>query len=151
MLALILTATLNLGAQSYREYRDEIGRQELYEKYRMFACKLRPSIDESSRLYIELTLLVAFVGTRLKRVQGKLLYCAGLIGTTIYYFLWWRYYFRFAEIAGSELKFVESIAYLYQATYLDICIAVSIALLLLWEFSWAILLLFRLNSSRLIR
>ncbi|PYS51803.1 MAG: hypothetical protein DMF68_03110 [Acidobacteria bacterium] len=149
VLALLFIATLNLGAQFYREYRQELELQRLQEEHPgITVCRLGgPPIDVSSRLYIELALVAAFIGIGLKRFQSKLFYFVGLIGVAVTYFFWWKYHFRIAENAGIRIGWGNHIAYLNEANYWDICIAVSIALLLLWEFSCAILSLFRTNSS----
>jgi hypothetical protein len=42
-------------------------------------------------MYVEIFLLVALVGSRLKRLQNTLLSVVGLSGATIVYILWWQY------------------------------------------------------------
>src|SRR4051794_18818250 len=99
MLSLFLTVSLNLGGQLYRMIRDDLKLQRLSEEHPgITVCKFGIPINESSRFYIELTLLVAFIGARIRKFPGRLLYFAGLIGTAIFYISWWKYYFRMVEM-----------------------------------------------------
>ncbi len=139
-LAILVAASLNLGWQFNRMQRESVRGQKAYEEYGIIVCRFGPSRDEASRVYIELFLMVAFVGSRLPHLKGTLLTVVGFSGATAVYLHWWQYYFRLAELSESELKFVRHIAYLYNATFLDICIAVSIALLVLLHIGRALLL-----------
>ena len=133
VLVILLAATLNLGRQFYRMNRESVESQELYEQYGVIACRLGPSVDERSRIYIELALIVAFLASRLKGFKGYALCGVSLLGVGMIYFFWWQYYFRLAKLAGSELIYIKHIAYLYQATVVDICIAASVTTFLLWQ------------------
>jgi len=137
-LAVILAASLNLGWQFYRMHQDVIRRQKAYEQRGVAVCYFGPAADESSRMYIELFLLVAFVGSRLKGFMSMLLSVVGLSGATLFYMVWWQYYFRIAEVSESEMALVKHIAYLYRANLLDIGIAVSIAFLILLHLRYAV-------------
>lgn len=138
-LALFIAASVSLAWQFYRVYREEVESQRAYEQYSLIVCKFGPSRDEASRIYIELFVLVAFIGVFLRGLKSTLLTVIGLTGVTIIYLLWWQSYFRLAEIAGSELQFIKHTAYLYRANYLDISIATVTALLISLHMSRAIL------------
>lgn len=111
------------------DVREGVESQRVYEEYGVIVCKFGPSRDEASRMYIELFVLVAFIGVFQRGLTSTLLTVIGLTGVTIIYLLWWRYYFRLAEIAGSELQFIKHTAYLYRANHLDLSIAAVTALL----------------------
>jgi hypothetical protein len=138
-LALFLAASVSLSWQFYRMYREGIESQRAYEQYGVIVCKFGPSRDEASRMYIELFVLVAFIGVFQRGLTGTVLTVIGLTGVTIIYLTWWRYYFRLAEIAGSELQFIKHTVYLYRANYLDLSIAAATALLISLHVRWAIL------------
>ena len=146
-LALLITASLNLGLQVHRMHLAEEARQRVYEETggAVMACYFGRAMDEASRFFIELALIVAFAGSRLKHLAGRFLYVAGLIGAILFYIRWWEYYFQLAEITESKLE-LRNVLYLHGANYWDICIAASIALLLLWEISRLFTLPFRSKS-----
>jgi hypothetical protein len=131
MAAVLLTSTFNLGSQMYRTYLSDLEA----ERAGVSVCKFGPSEDEASRFYIEIALLIAFVGSQLKGFKGTLLYMTGLLSVVATYILWWRYYFLLEKIAGPEIRYVHHIVYLYRATDLDLCIAASCLLVLIWELS----------------
>jgi hypothetical protein len=82
-------------------------------------------------MYVEIFLLVALVGSRLKRLQNRLLSVVGLSGATIVYILWWQYVFRVATNAEVDVKSLTHFAYLWGGNVLDLSIALSIVLLVL--------------------
>jgi len=142
-LAVFLAASVNLAWQFYLRHRELAERQKAYEQYGLIVCTFGPSRDEFSRLYIELFLMIALVGSWFKGLKNTLLSVVGLTGAMIFYVLWWQYYFRIAEISESELTFIRHLAYLYRANYLDLCIAASNSLLILLHVRRAVLSLLR--------
>jgi hypothetical protein len=145
MLAVFVTASANLGWQFYRMRLASLERQRLYEEYGGIVCYMGPDVDEVSRLLIMPCLLIALIGSSLRsRVFSKLLYVPGLLGAAILYAHWWTFYPRWASLPEAR---ISHIAYLYEATYWDICIAVSVLLLLAWEVRGAALALFRPTTA----
>lgn len=145
--AVLLAASFNLVAQFHRMHREAVEREELFEQSGMIICKFGPSVDEASRLYIQFSLILAFVGSWLKDFKHTLLSVVGLTGVTIFYVFWWQHYFWLAEVLGSEFAFVRHVAYLCGANYLDILIAASVALLILLHLRLALLSIFRPSSA----
>ena len=137
-LAVLLVASLNLGWQFHRMHQQDIERQKLFEQHGFTVCSFGPAADESSRMYIEILLIIAFVGSRLKGFMSTLLSVVGLSGSSIVYISWWQYFFRIAEASESEMTFVKHIAYLYRATVLDLVIAAAIALLIVLHLRYAV-------------
>ncbi len=142
-IAVLLAGSCNLVSQFYRMHRQGVERQELFERSGIIVCKFGPSIDEVSRLFIEFFLMMAFVGSWMKDFKNTLLSVVGLTGVTMSYVFWWQYYFWLAEASGSDLESVEHIVYLCGASYLDIFIAASIAVLILLHVKLAVLSVFR--------
>ena len=58
-LVVFLAASINLGWQFYRLYRASVESERAYQEYGVSVCKFGPARDESSRMYIEVFLLVA--------------------------------------------------------------------------------------------
>jgi hypothetical protein len=134
LLAVLLTATLNVARQIYIEVRAAAERDRLYEESggTIIACKIRLMADEQSRFYIELALIVAFVGSRMKSVKGKILYLPGISSVLVIYVWWWQIYSQIKEASETTIE-LPNVAHLYRANYWDVCIFVGILALLLWE------------------
>ena len=146
-LAIFLAASINLGWQFYRMYREGVESERAYQQYGVIVCKFGPARDESSRMYIEVFLLLAFVGSRLRGLKETLLTAGGLSGAMLFYLFWWQYYFALARLAPGESPFIRQTWYLYRASYFDIAIMVGIVLLILLHIRGAILSLFRTTSA----
>ena len=146
-LAVFLAASINLGWQFYRMYREGLASERAYQQYGVIVCKFGPARDESSRMYIEVLLLLAFVGSRLRGLKETVLTAVGLSGALLFYLFWWQYYFALASLAPSEIPFIRQTWYLYRASYLDIAIMGGIVLLILLHIHSAILSLFRTTDA----
>jgi hypothetical protein len=130
-LIVLLIATCNLVWQFYRIGRDNRDRQIAYEQHGVIVCRLGPSRDEISRIFIEFCLLVALVGSRLRGIKNSALSLLGLSGGVILYVLWWRYLFEIVSDAGADKGSIPHLAYLYGGNLLDLAIAGLIGLLVL--------------------
>lgn len=146
MLAVFVTTSMNLGWQFYRMHRDGLEQQRMYEEYGDIICYMGPDVDEVSRLLIAPCLLVALIGSCLwrRRALSKLLYVPGLVGGAALYAHWWTFYPRWASLPEARLS---HIAYLYEATYWDVCIVASVLMLLVWEVRGALLALSRPTAA----
>ena len=145
MLVVFVTASVNIAWQFYRIRLASLERQRVYEEYGGIICYMGLDVDEVSRLLIAPCLLIALIGSFLRRrVFSKLLYVPGLLGAAILYAHWWTFYPRWASLPEAR---ISHIAYLYEATYWDICIAVSVLLLLAWKVRGAALALFRPTTA----
>ncbi|HEX8457721.1 MAG TPA: hypothetical protein VF656_10530 [Pyrinomonadaceae bacterium] len=148
VLAVSVTAVMNLAWQFYHAHLASLERQRLYEEYGGIVCYMGPDADEVSRLLITPCLIVAFIGSRLRRrALSKLLYMSGLCGSAALYTLWWSFYSHRASMAEADGSPIRHIAYLYEANYWDICIAASMLLLFLWEVRGAALARFRPTTA----
>jgi hypothetical protein len=130
-LVLVLAASINLGWDFYRLNQEHIERQRIYRESRVIVCYLGPPLDVRARMFIELCLIIAFVGSLMKGFKNTLLTVAGLSGATVFYVFWRQVFFKIAEASGSDLRYEEHIANLLGANYLDIAIAATIAWLIL--------------------
>jgi hypothetical protein len=130
-LVLVFAASLNLGWDFYQEHQERIEREKESAEFRITVCTFGPAIDVRARMFIELFLILAFVGSLMKGFKNMLLSVLGLSGATLIYLLWRQVYFQVAEASGSDMKYVEHIGNLWGANYLDIAIAVTIAYLIL--------------------
>ena len=128
-LIVFLAASCNLGWQFYRMHRESIARQRAYEQFGVIVCKFGPSADEKSRILIELFLVMALVGSRLRRLKNTLLTVTGLSGATIIYIWWWQYVFSVALNADVPVQSLPHFVYLWGGNALDLGIALSIATL----------------------
>jgi hypothetical protein len=137
-LALVLAASINLGWDFYRLNQEHLERQRIYKESGVIVCTMGASIDVRARMFIELCLIIAFVGSLMKGFKGTLLTVAGLSGAVLFYLLWRQVYFRLAEASGSDLMYVEHIATLIGANYLDIAIAATITFLILLHVKHAV-------------
>ena len=134
LLALLVAGTLNLSLQIYREVQAANARERLAEQG-IFACKLGPSTDESSRFLIELGLILAFTGCCIRPPPGKLASLSGLLFAAGVYVLWWRYYFRLMEVLGVREEGIKHLFFLYRGEWLDLCIAASLPIPVAWQAS----------------
>jgi hypothetical protein len=126
----LLASSFSIGWQFYRSQCETVRLQEEGEKFGVTSRKLRPYEDELSRLCIELFLIGVFVSSRLRGLKGSLLTAIILSWVTSVYVSWWQCYFRLDAVYRSENRVVPQIAYLYNANFLDICVAASIALII---------------------
>ena len=141
--AVLLVVAINLLWSFYQIHLDRDEAREA-AKHGVILCDLGAYGEVLSRIYIGLSMLVAFIGSWVKGFKSILISLVGLAGATLFYVLWWRLSFRLAEIASpSELEHTSHFAYLYQANYLDILIAASIGLLISLHIRRAVLPLFR--------
>jgi hypothetical protein len=142
LLSLLAAGTFNLSWQIGREVQAANARQSVAE-YGIFACKLGPSKDESSRFLIELGLILGFIGCYIRRPSGKLTSLAGLLFATGVYVLWWKYYFTLMEVSEAGEGALEHLLFLYGGVWLDLCIAAFLPILVVWQAStlalWLIL------------
>ena len=129
-LAVFLAASCNLGWQFHHMHRESVARQRAYEQYGVIVCNFGPSSDEVSRIYIELFLLLAVVGSRFPGLKNTLLTVTGLSGATIIYMFWWQYVFRVDSNAGVTVQSLPHFVYLWGGNALDLGIALSIAALI---------------------
>jgi hypothetical protein len=150
-LAILLAASLNLAWQFYRMHQSSVERQKMYDQGFGGGEYFGPSADEGARMLIEPFLIILTLGTCLKGWKGALLAVLGLAGTTFFYFFWWQYYFRMARFteSESELRSIRHLAYLYHGNYLDICIAILLALLIVMYVWSAFQSVFRRRTARL--
>src|SRR4051812_7320017 len=146
-LAVFLAASINLGWQFYRVYREGVETERAYQQFTLSVCKFGPAHDESSRMYVEVCLLLALVGSRLKGLKETVLNAVGLLGALLVYLLWWRYCFALARLAPGEMAFIPQTWHLYRASYLDIAIVGGIVLLILLHIRRAISSLFGTTSA----
>ena len=112
-------------------HRESVASQRAYEQFGVIVCKFGPSADERSRIYIELFLLLAVVGSRLRRLKNTLLTVTGLTGATIIYICWWQYVFSLALNAEVPVQSLPHFVYLWGGNALDLGIASSIATLVM--------------------
>lgn len=111
-------------------HRESVARERAYEQG-LIVCKLGPSRDEISRIYVELFLLLAVIGSKLRRLKKRLLTVIGLSGATIIYMLWWQYVFSVASNAEVSVQSLPHFVYLWGGNALDLGIATSIAVLVM--------------------
>ncbi len=142
---ILLVASFNLAWQFYRMEREHAERQKLVQETGFIVCKFGPDIDEISRPLIFLCLIFSFVGCWLKTFKGTLLNVLSLTGATILYVYWWQFCFWLAEESDIHLYYLPHLLYLYEATVLDILLAITVGVLILLHLSFATL---RFNSPR---
>ena len=130
-LAVFLAASCSLGWQFYRMYRESVARQVLYEQHGIIVCD-RPSIDERARLFIELCLLLAVVGSRFRGLTNTLLTVTGVSGATSIYMSWWQFVFEVASYGEEAVQSLPHFVYLWRGNALDLGIAFSIAALIVF-------------------
>lgn len=142
-IAILLAASLNLAGQAYRMHRENVERQEMFERTGFVWCYWGPSRDERARFFVEILLIFALIASRLKGFRNFLLSLVTLSGVVAIYVLWWREYLLLAEISQSELRYTPQFAYLVGGNFLDLCIATWIACLILLHSRLAVLSMFR--------
>lgn len=109
-------------------HRETVERQRAYAESGT-VCNFGPSRDEISRVYVELFLLLAVVGSRSRRLKNTLLTVTALSGATIIYILWWQFVFRVATNAEVKVQSLPHFGYLWRGNPFDFAIASLIAAL----------------------
>jgi hypothetical protein len=94
------------------------------------ACTFGPPISVSSRIWIELLLVIAFIGSHSKCLGNTFLTIFGLAGTTFVYLSWWRVVFRISANAGVPIRNQDHFAYLWDGNLVDLTIAAVVAWLI---------------------
>lgn len=146
-LLILLIASFNLARQFYQMYEESVARQKMYEQH-IPTEYWGPSGDENMRMYIEPFLILLSAGALLKGLKGKLLEVVGLAGASFFYALWWPFYFKLARLTETEsqLRDIRHLAYLYNANYFDICIAILLSLSTVLYVWWALQSIIRLKA-----
>src|SRR5882762_8319670 len=100
-LAVLFVASLNLAWQFYRMHQDTVERHELAVRG-VIMDKFGPSPDERTRFIVELSLIVAFIGSRLNGLKSSLVSLIGLSGAVASYVIWLQDYFWWAKFSRSD-------------------------------------------------
>jgi hypothetical protein len=136
-LALVLAASINLGWDFYRFHQERIERERAPKDHFVITCTMRPAIQVRARMFIELFLILTFVGSLMRGLKCTLLSVVGLSGATVIYLLWRQVYFDVAAASGSDMRYIEHIGNLWGANYLDIAIAATVAYLIMAHLRYA--------------
>ena len=148
-LAVFVTASCNLVLDLYTDYLRHLERERLSQEsgFTISVCTFGPRAELVARFYIEISLIVALIGSRLKRLRNTLLSAIGLSGAVIMYIFWWQYIFRIMRNAETTADAIPNFAFLAHGTVVDLAIAVSIALLVVLNVMDAAASSFRLDSE----
>ena len=89
-LAVFITASCNLALDRYNDYLRHLERERESREsgFTITYCTFGPPTELVARFYIELSLIVALIGSRLKRLSNTLLSTIGLSGAVIIYIRW---------------------------------------------------------------
>ena len=123
---LFLVVSCNFGWQLYIDIREWAELQRLIEETGVTVCTFGPPIHLRARFYVELFLILAFIGSRWKGLKHTLLGAIGLSGALITYIAWWQYIFRIMRNAEVGPDAINHFAYLAGGTLVDVAIAAAI-------------------------
>jgi hypothetical protein len=148
-LVVFITASFHLGVQLYKDYVHYSEMQRLSEEnvFIVTACRFGPPLHLRARFYIELSLIVALIGSRLKGLSNTFLSIIGLAGAVISYIFWWQYIFRLMRNAETTADAIPNLAYLAGGNILDVVLAAMIGALTLLNVAHAATSSFRINTN----
>jgi len=146
-LAVFITASCNLVLALYADYSHQLEIERIYRETGFAVCTFGARSEFFPRFQIELCLIVALIGCRLKRLGNTFLSIMGLSGAVIIYIRWWQTYFRIIEASGAGPDAVKNFAYLYGGTFVDVAIAAGVLLLVAFNVIEAAASSFRLDSE----
>jgi hypothetical protein len=143
LITLCLTAAYNFSLV-FREMIKAAGAAGTHttpDGFVVTVCYFGPPISFYPRLFVLLALLLACAGVLRGGAGGRLLSLLGVAGASASYAYWWAASYRaFKAYSGGGIDFlnhpeISQVAYLYQGSWLDVCLAVSLlaALVLLAE------------------
>lgn len=128
-LAVFITASCNLVLALHADYLRQLEIERIYRETGLVICTFGARSESFPRFLIELCLIVALIGSRLKRLGNTFLSIIGLSGAVILYIRWWQIYFRILEASGAGPDAIKNFAFLYGGTFVDVAIAAAIAVL----------------------
>jgi hypothetical protein len=148
-LAVFITASCNITLDLYSDYlrHQEIERISRETGFTITVCTFGPRTELVARFYVEVFLIVALIGTRLKGLGSTLLSAIGLSGAVVGYIFWWQYIFRIMRNAETTADAIPNFAFLAHGTFVDVAIAAGIALLVVLNVLDAAASSFRLNPE----
>jgi hypothetical protein len=148
-LAVFITASCNIALDLYSDYlrHQEIERMSRESGFTITVCTFGPRSDLVARFHIEFFLIVAMIGSRLKRLSSTLLSTIGLSGAVIIYIRWWQSIFQTMRNADVTADAIPNFAFLAHGTFVDVAIAVGIALLVVLNVIDAAASSFRLDPE----
>ena len=148
-LAVFITASCNLVLDLYNDYvrHIEMERESRESGYTISHCTFGPRTELVARFYLELSLIVALIGSRLRRLRNTLLSAIGLSGAVIIYIRWWQSIFQTMRNADVTADAIPNFAFLAHGTFVDVAIAVGIALLVVLNVLDAAASSFRLDPE----
>jgi|GEM_PF-3860366 len=103
-------------------------------------------LDAQSRLLLFFLTLIIFWGSRGKGIFRKICYFSGIAGGCLIYLFWWRESLKQISTLGAEEFVFPRTAYFGHGNYLDVCIALVLFALLLFE---TMISLFSVKSKNL--
>jgi hypothetical protein len=108
----------------------------IVDGYEITVCYFGPPAAFYPRLLVFGALLVASVGVLRPAFPRSLITLVGLTGALSAYIYWWMASYRiFRNLSHADIHFlnnteIKQTAYLYQGTWLDVCVAISIVVCL---------------------
>jgi len=104
----------------------------IVDGYEITICYFGPPVGFYPRLFIFAALLVASVGVFRQKFPRSIIATVGVATALAVYIYWWLHSYRvFRNFTDFDIRFlnnpeIKQVAYLYQGTWLDICVAASI-------------------------
>jgi hypothetical protein len=147
-LAVFITASCNLVLALYADYLHQLEIERIYRETGLVICTFGARSESFPRFLIELCLIVALTGSRLKRLGNTVLSIIGLSAAVILYIRWWQIYFRIIEVSGAGPNAIKNFAYLYGGTFVDVAIAAGILVLVVLNVIDAAASSFRLEPDQ---
>jgi hypothetical protein len=134
LLALCLTAGYNFSLILHETIKASgaSGTHTTPDGFTVTVCYFGPPIGFYPRFFVLLALLVACAGVLGRGVGGKAVSSLGVAGALSAYVYWWAASYKvFMAYSGMEIDFlnhpeISQVAYLYEGSWLDVCVAGSL-------------------------
>ncbi|MBA3715886.1 MAG: hypothetical protein H0W76_26140 [Pyrinomonadaceae bacterium] len=134
VLALCITATYNFAQIFYENFKaaSASGMHTTPDGYEIPVCYFGPPVGFYPRFFVFLLLFVSCLGVFKKNMRGRIVALLGVVSALSAYIYWWiDSYKAFKSFNSFDIDFlnhpeIRQTAYLYNGSWLDVCVAVSL-------------------------
>lgn len=137
-LTISLIAAFNFIEIFYRTYKlaNASGTYDTTDGAEITVCYFGPPVGFFPRLLVFISLFIACVGIFKNGLRGRIVSLIGVAGALSAYVYWWiASYATFKSFSSFEMDFLNNpeitqVAYLYEGSLVDVCVAVSLIVIL---------------------
>ena len=133
LVLLFLVATVNFGIIFIENWKAaSASGTHVVDGYQVTICYFGPPVGFYPRFFVFAALLLALVGVFRRTFPRSIVATTGVAVALSAYIYWWLHSYRvFRNFSDVEIQFlnhpeIKQVAYLYNGTWLDACVAASL-------------------------